>query len=147
MPENPPLCDNTRLATVDDVGSWPLPGELLRENGYLYHITEEKKLLAIHGHKHPTLVKLSVSNDFMNVGELIVPFGGSVCRYTEIFCYPGESFLYALEDKTTVYLPKTHETIVLMPEEGLYLPPETEYQIVNYSDKNVRVLFAAVPGK
>ncbi|MGI6071222.1 MAG: cupin domain-containing protein [Blautia sp.] len=147
MPPNPVLMDNGRIPTIEDAGSWPLPGETLRKNGYLYHVTENKKLLAIHGHKHPTLIKLSISNDFMQVGEMIVPFGGSVCRYTESFQNHGETFLYAPEDKVTVYLPKEHDTIVLWPEEGLYLPPSEEFQIVNYGDKNMKVFFAMEPGK
>lgn len=146
MPKNPPLMYNTRIATVDDIGTWPFEGEVLRENGYLYHITEDKKLLSIHGRKHPALVKLSVSNDFMQVGEFIVPFGGSVCRYTEPICHIGQSFIYAIEDKVTVYLPQERDTIVLMPEEGLYLPENTTYQLVNYGDKNMKALFATAPG-
>lgn len=145
MSLNTPLMHNTRIATTDDIGSWPFEGSVLRENGYLYHITEDKKLLAIHGKEHPTLVKISVSNDYMLVGELVVPFGGSVCRHTELICHKGESFLYAIKDKVTVYIPEDRDTIVLMPEEGLYLPKGKAYQLVNYGDTVMTALFAAVP--
>ena len=147
MPKSPALLQNTRIGTTDDMGRWPFDGKLQRETGIIAHITEEKKLLAIHGTKHPTLVKLSVSNDFMQVGEYIVPFGGSVCRYTEPICHVGQCFLYAIEDKVTVFLPDKKDTIVLYPEEGLYLPENTTYQLVNYGDKNMRVFFASAPVK
>lgn len=147
LPKNIPLEKNSRVGTMDDIGTWPYEGKVLRDTGYVAHITEDKKLLAIHGTKHPTLVKISVSNDFMQVGELIVPFGGSVTRYTEPICHPGQCFLYAIEDKVTVYLPEERDTIVLYPEEGLYLPENKVYQLVNYGDKNMRALFATAPVK
>lgn len=136
-----------RYGSVDDLGSWPAPGPLLREKRILYHVTEQKKLKAVHGDTHPLLVKFSISNDFMQMGEYIVPTGGSTCRHSDPLSHPSECVLIGLDGLTTVYLPKTRETYQMHRYEGLYLPANTAYQLINYESSRARCLFAVEGGK
>lgn len=129
-------------SSVDDVGHWPAEGKLLREKKILYHVTEHRKLKAIHGITRPTLVKFSVSNDYMQVGEYVVPVGGVVCRNSEQLSHPGQCVLIGLEGIMTVYLTQKRETYQLARYEGLYLPEDTEYKLINYEAHSARCLFA-----
>lgn len=135
------------IPSIDNLGSWPAPGPLLREKNVLYHITENKKLKAIHGQKNPILVKFSVSNDFMQMGEYIVPVGGSVNRHSEVIEHPSECVLVGLDGLMTVYLPEKRETYQIKRYEGIYLPRGTKYQLANYETDRARCLFAVEGGK
>ena len=130
------------IGSVDNLGSWPAPGPVLREKGVLYHITENKKLKTIHGDTHPILVKFSVSNDFMQVGEYIVPSGGVVNRHSDVLEHPSDLVLVGLDGLMTVYLPETRGAYQLRRYEGLYLPKGTKYNLVNYEGEAARCLFA-----
>ena len=127
---------------MDNLGSWPAPGPLLREKGVLYHITEQKKLKTVHGDLHAMLVKFSVSNDFMQMGEYILPAGGTICRHSDPVVHPGPCVLVGLDGLTTVYLPEKRHTYQMHRYEGLYLPENTKYQLVNYESDRARCLFA-----
>ena len=70
-----------RHGTTDDIGRWPVPGPECRKDPMLfYHITEDKKLINIHGVQYPMLVKFFVSNDLVHMGEFILPAGGTGSR-------------------------------------------------------------------
>lgn len=132
---------------LDDLNDWPRGTKFLRENGFYYHIPEEKKHLSIlGGYENPVLVKTCVSNEYAHVGEYYIPCGGAGPRQTEMITHAGECFLFAPDQKVAVYVPKFHQTYVLEKEEGLYLPPETEHAIVNYNAEPLLVLFAIAPG-
>ncbi len=128
--------------SVDQLGTWPVEGELLREKKVIYHITEDKKLKVINGDTRPILMKYAVSNDFMDLGEYFVPAGGVVTRHSELIEHPAESFLFGMDGEMTVYLSETRETYILKHYEGLFLPPNTKYQLVNYGSTVARALFA-----
>ena len=131
---------------LDDIGEWPRNTRFLRENGFYYHIPEEKKLLSIMGdYDNPVLVKTCVSNDFVHVGEYYIPCGGPGPRQTQSISHDGECFLFAPDKKVSVYIPQYHQTYVLEKEEGLYLPPHTEHTIVNFNAAPLQVLFAIAP--
>ena len=120
---------------------------MLREKGVLYHVTEQKKLKTVHGDLHPILVKFSISNDFMQMGEYIVPVGGTTCRHSDEIVHPSECVLVGLDGITTVYLPETHGAYQIHRYEGLYLPRNTRYQLINYEAESARCLFAVEGGK
>ncbi len=131
-----------RYGSVDQLGDWPENGALLREKKLIYHITEERKLKIINGDTRPILMKYSVSNDFHSVGEYIVPAGGVVTRRSEVICHDGETFLLGMEGPVAVYMMATRETYMLQHYEGLYIPPKTEYMLLNYESHTGRVIFA-----
>lgn len=136
-----------RYGSIDDLGAWPAPGPLLREKGILYHVTEARKLKTVHGDTRPILVKFSISNDFMQVGEYVLPTGGVVCRHSEAITHPSQCVLVGLDGVMTVYLTSKRETYQLNRYEGLYLPANTEYKLINYETLNARCLFAVEGGK
>jgi gentisate 1,2-dioxygenase len=64
----PPIQEWNKHGTTDDIGRWPAPGpECRKEPIYFYKITEEKKLINVHGTDYPMLIKFFVSNDYLNV--------------------------------------------------------------------------------
>lgn len=127
--------------SIDQLGVWPAEGELLREKKIIYHITEDKKLKVINGDTRPVLMKYAVSNDFMDLGEYLVPASGVVARHSEVISHPAESFLFGMDGEMTVYLVETRETYILRHYEGLFLPPNTKYQLVNYGTGAAKSLF------
>lgn len=145
-PPTPPLDHNIRVGTVDDIGSWPYDGPTLRKTGHLYHVTEDRKLLCVHGDKHPLLVKIAFSNDYMTTGEYILPFGGTTSRYTEPFQHEGQAFIYCVGERLDMYFPDRLETYVLRQGDGMFIPENTKYQMHNYSDKVMHAFFAVCPG-
>lgn len=136
-----------RYGSVDQLGEWPENGALLREKKLIYHITEERKLKVIHGDTRPVLMKYSVSNDFMSVGEIIVPAGGVVTRRSEAMKHHGDTFLLGLEGPVAAYITQTRETYMLQHYEGLYIPADTEFMLLNYEENTGRVLFAMAETK
>lgn len=131
-----------RYGSIDQLGEWPEKGEFLREKSLIYHITEERKLKVIHGDTRPILMKYSVSNDFMNVGEYIVPAGGVVTRRSEPVSHDGDTFLLGVDGTVAVYMTKTRETYMLKHYEGLYIPAGAEYMLLNYESVTGRIIFA-----
>jgi mannose-6-phosphate isomerase-like protein (cupin superfamily) len=134
--------DPCLIGSIDHLGSWPAPGPLLREKGVLYHISEQKKLKAVHGDLYPILVKFCVSNDFLQMGEYYVPVGGTTCRHSDVIVHSSECVLVGLDGITTVYLPETRGTYQLHRYEGLFLPKGTKYNLINYEAKRAHCLFA-----
>ena len=73
------------------------------------------------GDTRPVLMKFAVSNDFLHMGEYVLPAGGVVTRHSEVLCHESESFLLGMEGPMTVYMTDTRETYQLKHYEGLYL--------------------------
>lgn len=131
-----------KYGSVDQLGEWPENGALLRERKLIYHIPESRKLKIIHGDTRPVLMKYCVSNDVMSVGEYILPAGGVVTRHSEEIRHDGEAFLLGMEGPLAVYMTETRETYMLKHYEGLYIPPQTPYMLLNYSAQTARAIFA-----
>lgn len=134
--------DEPRLyGTVDNLGAWPVDGNLLREQQVLCHITENKKLKVICGELNPVLMKFSVSNDFLHVGEYVLPAGGVKTRHSDVIKHGSEAMILGLEGPMTVYITETRETYIIQKYEGLFIPANTEYQLVNYSGTTAKAIF------
>ena len=87
-------------------------------------------------------MKFAVSNDFLHMGEYVLPAGGVVTRHSEVLCQESESFLLGMEGPMTVYMTDTRETYQLKHYEGLYIPAGMKYQLINYSSGCARAIFA-----
>lgn len=132
--------------TTDDIGQWPIPGpDSRKEPVFFYHITENKKLINVHGTKYPMLVKFFVSNDLLHMGEFILPAGGTGCRASEPDSHKGDCILFVESGPITVFLPKTQETFYIQPEEVMFIPEGTEYQLINYTCNTVKAIFSIAP--
>ena len=132
-----------KMPTVNDLGAWPVDGKTLRkEPGYFYHITEEKKLNVISGNYHMNLLKFFVSNDYLNVGELVMTTGGIDPRMTEPDEHEGDCLLYCESGSVIVFFIDTLEMIKLNKTDAVFIPPHTKYQVANYEAHMANVLFA-----
>ncbi len=146
LPSSGQLPQWNRHGTTDDIGRWPVPGpECRREPILFYHITEEKKLLNVHGTEHPMLVKFFVSNDLLHMGEFILPAGGAGSRASEPDSHRGDCVLFVEWGPITVFLPDTLEAFDVQVEEAMFVPEGVRYQLINYTDHQTKAIFSIAP--
>ncbi len=146
LPSSREIPQWNRHGTTDDIGRWPVPGPECRKEPILfYHITEEKKLLNVHGTQYPMLVKFFVSNDLVHMGELILPAGGVGSRASEPDAHKGDCVLFVESGPITVFLPDTLEAFDVQEEEAMFVPMGVRYQLVNYTDHGVKAIFCIAP--
>jgi mannose-6-phosphate isomerase-like protein (cupin superfamily) len=136
-----------RHGTTDDIGRWPVPGPECRQDPKLfYHITDDKKLVNIHGIQYPMLIKFFVSNDLVHMGEFILPSGGTGSRASEPDSHRGDCVLFVEWGPITVFLPDTLDAFDVQPEEVMFIPEGVRYQLINYTTKTVKAIFSIAPG-
>ncbi len=128
-----------RAGVLDDLGAWPADGPESRKSPFFHFVPEDKKLLAIHGLDNPVLMKVSVSNDYLNVVELVIPSGGKGARMTDPDQHPNEAFLYMDKGVISVLIHDTGETFQIREREGLYIPKGMTYQLFNYESETMNV--------
>ena len=147
LPDYPQIPQWDIHGTTDDIGRWPVPGPDCRKKPILfYHITEEKKLINVHGTEYPMLIKFFVSNDLCHMGEFILPAGGVGCRASEPDSHRGDCCLNVEEGPITVFLPDTKEAFDVQPGEAMFIPEGTVYQLINYTEHMVKAIFSIAPG-
>ena len=110
-----------------------------------YHIREEDKLLNVHGVSSPMLIKFSVSNDWVHVGEFILPTGGINPRASEPDTHAGDAVLYVERGPVTFFLPDTTDAFKVEAGEAMFVPEGTRYQMINYTAGAIKVVFAIAP--
>lgn len=133
--------------TTDDIGRWPIPGPQCRKEPVLfYHITEEKKLVNVHGTQYPMLIKFFVSNDLLHMGEFILPGGGTGSRASEPDSHRGDAVLFVEEGPVTFFLTATQEAFNVQEEEAMFIPEGVSYQMINYTAHRNKVIFSIAPG-
>jgi hypothetical protein len=136
-----------RHGTTDDIGRWPVPGPECRKDPKLfYHITEDKKLVNIHGIQYPMLIKFFVSNDLVHMGEFVLPAGGTGSRASEPDSHKGDCVLFVEWGPVTVFLPDTLEAFDVQREEVMFIPEGVKYQLINYTTTTVKAIFSIAPG-
>jgi mannose-6-phosphate isomerase-like protein (cupin superfamily) len=136
-----------RHGTTDDIGRWPVSGPECRKDPKLfYHITDDKKLVNIHGIQHPMLIKFFVSNDLVHMGEFILPAGGTGSRASEPDSHRGDCVLFVEWGPITVFLPDTLEAFDVQPQEAMFVPEGVRYQLINYTPSTVKAIFSIAPG-
>lgn len=133
-----------RAGVLDDLGAWPVPGPEARANPLFYHLTEDRKLLAIAGQDNPILMKFIVSNDFLTVAQMVIPAGGVGARKTDPIKHAGDSVVYLHEGTLSILVHDTGETFQIGAMEELFIPKNTTYQLFNYESRTLRPLFCAV---
>ena len=146
FPEPQPLYRSTKMGTINDIGKWPLDFEELRKpTQYLYKVSEEDKLRVVRGLEFPILMKISVSNDAIQMGEYIIPSGGIQCRMSEPDSHEGETCIYVIEGEMGVFMSETRETFKVFPDEAIYIPAGQEYSMINYGTEPVHAAFVITP--
>jgi mannose-6-phosphate isomerase-like protein (cupin superfamily) len=146
LPSYPQIGQWYAHGTTDDIGRWPVPGPECRQPPVLfYHITEDKKLLNIHGNQYPMLIKFFVSNDLVQMGEFILPAGGTGSRASEPDCHRGDAVLFVEEGPVTFFLTETREAFDIQEEEAMFIPAGISYQMINYTDHRNKTIFSIAP--
>lgn len=79
---------------------FPVNGEEARKTGTFYKITSDQALRVVTGKKTPGLLKFFISNDVINVGEVILPSGGIGPRQTEYDVHDGDAVFYVKMDRS-----------------------------------------------
>jgi len=147
LPAHPQIGQWYAHGTTDDIGRWPVPGPECRQSPILfYHITEEKKLVNVHGTQYPMLIKFFVSNDLLNMGEFILPAGGTGSRASEPDSHRGDAVLFVQEGPVTFFLTETLEAFDVQQEEAMFIPEGVSYQMINYTAHRNKVIFCIAPG-
>ena len=147
LPVHPQYPQWNLHGTTDDIGRWPVPGPECRKPPiFFYHITEEKKLINVHGTDHPMLIKFFVSNDLLHMGEFILPAGGIGSRASDPDSHKGDALLFVEEGPVTFFLTATMEAFDVQEEEGMFIPEGVSYQMINYTDHRNKVIFSIAPG-
>ena len=147
LPIHPQIGQWYAHGTTDDIGRWPVPGPQCRKSPILfYHITEEKKLINVHGTQYPMLVKFFVSNDLLHMGEFILPAGGTGSRASEPDSHRGDAVLFVQEGPVTFFLTETLEAFDVQEDEAMFIPEGVSYQMINYTAHRNKVIFSIAPG-
>jgi gentisate 1,2-dioxygenase len=147
LPVHPQFPQWYAHGTTDDIGRWPVPGPQCRQAPiFFYHITEEKKLLNVHGIDHPMLIKFFVSNDLLHMGEFILPAGGIGSRASDPDSHRGDALLFVEEGPVTFFLTATLEAFDVQENEAMFIPEGVSYQMINYTDHRNKVIFSIAPG-
>lgn len=146
FPRQPVIPKWNQHGTTDDIGRWPVAGPECRKDPILfYHITEEKKLLNVHGVQYPMLIKFFVSNDLVHMGEFVLPAGGTGSRASEPDSHKGDCVLFVEEGPISVFLPDTLEAFDVQVAEAMFIPEGVRYQLVNYTAHAVKAIFSIAP--
>lgn len=132
-----------RAGVLDDIGAWPVDGPTARKSPYFHFVPENKKLCCIKGVDNPVLMKICVSNDYVNVAQLYIPSGGKGARMTDPDSHPTECFLYVDKGCISVLVHDTGETFQLHDREGLYIPKGMTYQLFNYENDTMEIFMCA----
>lgn len=134
--------DISRQGCTDDIGHFPVDPEGPRKTGAVYAVRDFEKLNNIHGTKHPMLMRFITSNDYGHFGEFILPAGGYGPRCSDPDSHKGDGALYCVEGPVTVNLTGQQESFVVEEGNCFFLPAGTEYQLVNFEGKPVKMIFA-----
>ena len=146
FPEPRPMFRNTKMPTKYDLGKWPADfQELRKETPYLYKVSEEDKLLIVRGLEFPILMKISASNEAIQVGEYIVPAGGIQCRMSEPDSHEGEECIFVVSGEMGIFMTETRETFKVLPGEAIYIPAHQSYSMINYGNEPIYATFVITP--
>ncbi|NCB73703.1 MAG: cupin domain-containing protein [Clostridia bacterium] len=136
------IANISRQGCTDDIGHWPVDPTDARVTGAVYAVREHEKLNSVHGTAHPMLIRFITSNDYGHFGEFILPAGGYGPRCSDPDTHAGDAALYCIEGPVTVNLVDLQESFVLYPEDSFFLPAGTKYQLVNFENHAIKVVFA-----
>jgi gentisate 1,2-dioxygenase len=108
-------------------------------------IGRDKMLRLIHGEKNRIYVILYVSNDYLHVGEFIIPAGGPSVRGSDIEYHKGDEVLYVVDGPVSIFLPETKHTFEVQEGSAFTIPEGVKHQYVNFTSKTVKAVFAVAP--
>lgn len=142
-----PDCPELRTyGSINDVGRWPVTGaELNAMPKYLRLIREANKLNVPNGLTNPYLMRFACSNEQIHFGELILPFGGVGCRISDPESHQGETAIFVTSGAISFILIESREVFKIEENEVMFIPKNTEYQMVNNWAEPAHAVFVIAP--
>ena len=135
--------DFARQGCTDDIGAWPVSGSEARKAPQaVYAVRDGDKLNNVHGTAHPMLMRFISSNDYGHMGEFILPAGGYGPRCSDPDIHKGDAALYCVDGPVTVNLVDMEESFQIEPEDTFFIPAGIKYQLVNFQNHPVKLVFA-----
>lgn len=132
--------------SLQQLAKYPVDGAEARSKADLVKVARGDRLNLIFGHDHPALIELCVSNDYMHVGEIVIPVGGVGPRSSEPNSHEGDAIFYVLKGPATFYIADGDETFHIRDGEAFFLPEGVSYQCLNYGSNPIRMVFTIAPG-
>ncbi len=142
-----PNCEELgTYGTISDVGNWPVSGEKLRKDpGYLRVVREDNKLNIINGLANPYLMRFACSNDKIHFGEIVFPSGGVGCRVSDPESHEGETAIFVTAGTISFIMMESREVFKIEKDELMFIPKNTEYQMVNNWAEPAHAVFCIAP--
>jgi Mannose-6-phosphate isomerase len=132
--------------SISDVGKWPVTGEELRKDPkYLRVIKEDNKLNVINGLNNPYLMRFACSNNNIHFGEIIFPSGGVGCRVSDPESHEGETAIFVTQGTISFIMMESREVFKIEKDEMMFIPKNTEYQMVNNWAEPAHAVFTIAP--
>jgi oxalate decarboxylase/phosphoglucose isomerase-like protein (cupin superfamily) len=140
-----PKFQTERAGRSDLLGRWPDALDAARvearSNGGMITATKRDALHFVHGRQRPVLESLFVSTAELTAGVVDLVAGA----HSENRSHPSDKVIFVTDGKLHVYLPDTFDWFELDEWDLLYLPPATQHQYWNYTDRPVSFAFMVVP--
>lgn len=130
---------------MDKLGQFPVNGEEARKTGTFYKVTSDQALRVVTGKKTPGLLKFFISNDVVNMGEVILPSGGIGPRQTEYDVHDGDAVFYVKNGPITFFFKETKEVFYVEKDEFAFIPKGNEYKMINYGSDVAKAVFIVAP--
>lgn len=140
------VCPATTDPEKKGIGCWPVDGNTVRETGEFVKVNDANKLRTIHGREFPVPVNFFFSTDLGHMGEIMLPYGGNGPRSAEELSLRGDATFFVEEGPATFFFPKDEGCYTVEPNEVMFIPANTPFNIINYQSKIVHVIFS-VGGK
>jgi gentisate 1,2-dioxygenase len=128
-----------------NIGKWPVDGKDARKTGTFYKVTRENMLRMIHGEEHPVVMNFFVSNDLVHVGKLEIPCGGKGPRISQVDQHKGDAVFYVEAGPVTFFFPDTYDVFHVQIGDYMFIPENTKYQCINYTDQVIKAVFIIAP--
>ena len=99
----------------------------------------------VSGENSPVLLRFIASSDVLQMGELTIPAGGVGPRQTEYDRHAGDVVFYVRQGTLTFLLKDSGDVFEVEEKEYMFIPENTEYKCINYSDSVIKTIFLAAP--
>ena len=131
------------------LGKWPVSREELDKNKKMIRITPKDWLHVIHGQENHILISFFVSNDLINVGQIVIP----PAKASDMEEHKGDEGLYVLSGKLMVRIFEddddlssvSNSSFEVLEGQKFLIPEGYKHQYLNCTDRLVKVLFMVAP--
>lgn len=127
------------------LGNFPANWKEARRSTRFTKVTREDALNMISGDKTPVLLSFRASNEYVHMGELVIPAGGVGPRQTEYDAHDGDAVFYVKNGTATFLIEEGGEVFEIPEKDYMFVPANTRYKCINYSAEVVTLVFIVAP--